>query len=79
MIELREIEMMQMAYRQLYEIENVLRQFISKRMHEHYGPLWLYKAPELHRRKPSIEKLYLYELERSFLKKLVVNDEHERL
>lgn len=71
LIESEEIKMMQAAYRKLYEIENMLRNFISRRMRERYGPLWFYKAPKLLQRNPpraSIEKLYLYELERSFLR-----------
>ncbi len=71
MIEINEIEMMHAAYRKLYEIENMIRYFISKRMEEQYGPYWFKKALKLHQRIPPrslIENLYIYELERSFLR-----------
>ncbi|MGP4082579.1 hypothetical protein ACTWQL_22075 [Pseudalkalibacillus sp. R45] len=76
MIERKEIEMMNVAYQQLYEIENTLRKFILKRMKEEYGPFWFIKAPKLLRRKPPrapIENLYLHELERSFLRVYPIN------
>ncbi|WP_221569004.1 hypothetical protein [Alkalihalobacillus sp. TS-13] len=71
MIERKEIEMMKVAYQQLYEIENALRKFVSIRMNEEYGPFWYYKASKLLQRKPPrapIANLYLHELERSFLR-----------
>ncbi|MCF6139079.1 hypothetical protein [Pseudalkalibacillus berkeleyi] len=71
MIEDKEVVMMQSAYRKLYEVENTLRNYIAKHMTDYYGPLWFNKAPKLLQRKPPkalLENLYIYELERSFLR-----------
>ncbi|MGP4082715.1 hypothetical protein ACTWQL_22815 [Pseudalkalibacillus sp. R45] len=71
LIESEEMEMMQKAYCQLYEIENRLRSYISGKMLEEYGPCWFLKAPKQFNRKPpraKVQNLNLHELERSLLR-----------
>jgi hypothetical protein len=66
-----EIIQMEHAYGQLYEIENLLRQFIKNQMEKEYGPNWFHIAPRIVLKRPpskQFEKLLFHEYERIYLR-----------
>jgi hypothetical protein len=66
-----ELARMKEAYIILYEIENMLRNYIKLHMEKSYGPQWFYFAPRKILKHPpskSFDKLYFHEYERMYLR-----------
>lgn len=66
-----DIELMKVAYGQLFHVENALRSYIVFKMENEYGNLWFTKAPQIERMKPPkkrFDQLYIYELELYYLR-----------
>ncbi|MBM6617274.1 hypothetical protein [Bacillus suaedaesalsae] len=71
MIVQSEIETMQKAYGELYEVENLLRLYIKEKMQLTYGVHWFYVAPRKEYKRPpkkEFEKLLFHEYEQVYLR-----------
>ncbi|WP_066309178.1 hypothetical protein [Bacillus sp. FJAT-29814] len=65
------LKTMQSVYGLIYEIENLLRQYVKRRMTESYGVNWFHAAPRIVLKRPpskTFDCLHFYKYESHYLR-----------